>query len=166
MIWGRTCCEQMLDHIRPRWRCTSVHEFWFLKKKNSVLLHGGTRHVHRVNFAYLSQTMQITWVSLSSRMMWKPICEWSMNHVLIFLCDCRFLRRWGFQCVHTCLKCWIKTACLPLIPLTRRHGQTLQCLTCQWHTTDCYWFAPLLLLAKFITGSTKVVWDGHRGWSF
>lgn len=31
---------------------------------------------------------------------------------------------------------------------------------------DCYWLAQLLLLAKFITGSTKVACDGHRGWSF
>lgn len=91
--------------------------------------------------------------------------QWSIS-VLIFLWFCRCQWGWGFQCMPTCLKYWITTACLPLILLTHHHGQTLQCLTCQWHTTDCYWLAPLLLLAKFITGSTKVAWDGHGGWCF
>lgn len=93
-------------------------------------------------------------------------CNRWMIFVLICLSYCGCRRGWGHRCVPTRLKCWITTTGLPLIPLTSHHGQTLQCLTCQWHTTDCYWLALLLLPAKFITGSTKVVWNGHRGWSF
>lgn len=82
-----------------------------------------------------------------------------MIFVLIFLSCCGCPLGLVCQCVPTCLKCWITSAGLLLISLTSHHGQTLHCLTCQWHTTDCYWLAPLLLLAKFITGSTKVARD-------